>query len=200
VFGAVHDPGPFEMRQPVRLSKFLATAGGLKDSSDGTVQVVHTGEYCFQAHRPFLMADAAKAGKLNVYPVATLESELEKANPYLQPGDIVIATELPAIYITGNVKGPRAANWQEGLTLTQALVLAGGVLPNTRTNKLRIYRVRAAGVGSDVITVDLKRVRKHRDVDPLLRPYDIIDVLNKHQSDGGCIFFSEPSTPLRIVR
>ena len=97
------------------------------------------------------------------------------------------AGSLP-VYITGNVKQPQKIIWREGLTLTQALALSGGVLPKTRTNSIRVYRKKNDRIGAEEIKIDLKAIKKHRTADVILQPYDIINVPRKGAFSRGDVF------------
>ena len=62
------------------------------------------------------------------------------ANIVLQDGDRVFVPKAQAIFVSGNVKSPGAYAVQPGMTLLQALTLAGGVSDRGSTRGIRILR------------------------------------------------------------
>lgn len=200
VFGAVYNPGSFELRRQVRLSELLVLSGGLTGRVDRTVQVIRSGTRCFQPTRYQVLRDSDKSGTPEVYDLSDVLHANENANPYLRPGDIVIATEIGPIYVTGNVNNPQAIFRKEPLTLTRAIELAGGVLPDTRINRVAIYRAPEGRIGREVIRADLKAIKKHREEDPILQPYDVINVPNKRGDQGGDVtVILPPKLATRII-
>ena len=89
-----------------------------------------------------------------------------------------------SIYVTGSVVRPIELHPRGPLTLTQGINLAGGVTSDAKTKNVMILRQENGEIRQIIITVDLKAVRKHHAEDPVLRPYDIVDVPSKHR---GCI-------------
>jgi protein involved in polysaccharide export with SLBB domain len=174
VYGAVRSPARLELQRRVRLSEALAAAGGATDRAS-TVKVVNAGADCFQATRVDQVTKSASTSvQLAEFNIADISQGNQKSNPYLEAGDIVIVTELGPIYITGGVVNPLAIYPKEPLTLTQALKLAGGLRINAKTNKVVIYRKKDDS--TEEITTDLNERRKDRTKDPVLQPFDIVDV------------------------
>jgi SLBB domain len=202
VYGAVRSPARLELRRRVRLSEALAAAGGATDRAS-TVKVVNSGADCFQATR---VDQVTKSASTSVQPaefnIADISQGNQKSNPYLEAGDIVIVTELDPIYITGSVVNPLAIYPKEPLTLTQAIKLADGVRADAKTNKVVIYRKKDES--TEEITIDLNEIRKHRTKDPVLQPFDIVNVPSSGPRGSVrpyAIFDSRPLIPLtnRII-
>src|SRR5207244_2107609 len=108
VYGAVRAPARFELRREVRLAQVLAMAGGLTEQVDQTIKVVHSGTQCFQAEPRHQIVTDVQTPEVSAYAVPEVLRGEENANPYLRPGDIVIAIEIAPVYVTGNVKNPKA--------------------------------------------------------------------------------------------
>jgi len=111
VIGAVDKPGKFQLQRRVRLLELLSSAGGPTDKAGKRVQVAHVGKrYACQA------ATAETPGNLvslqseeTDYDIFNLNETLqgdEKANPYVQPGDIVSVPEAEHAFVVGNVFKP----------------------------------------------------------------------------------------------
>ncbi len=71
--------------------------------------------------------------------------ELQSGNPernvLLEAGDTVYFPRAAQVYITGSVGRPGPYKYQEGMTLLQALTLAGGVTERGSTGRTKIVRI-----------------------------------------------------------
>jgi protein involved in polysaccharide export with SLBB domain len=205
VYGAVRTPTRFEVRRPVRLAEALTIAGGLTDDADRTIEVIQTETQCFRSlsrlyssHIPIVDESYIRiSGKTETYEISDLLRGDGQANPVLRPGDVVIVNDLPSIFVIGNVKKPRQISWKEGLTLTQAIELAGGVLPNT-LKYIHVYRAIGNRIGVEDLQYELRAIKKRRASDPVLQRYDIIDVARK-DSHGDRLGSRWPKLSERII-
>ena len=208
VYGAVRSPSRFELQRPVRLAEAIEMAGGANDKASEVVQVIHgpafkcgqlqiqVGSGCIDCR--LTMTPPPR----DLYKLSELHAEDEKANPYLQPGDIIVVIEVPLVYVVGNVMSPQGVVVGSGLTLTQAIAMAGGMLPDSNTKKVRIIRTKPGNSTNQEIIVDLKAIKKQRAEDVVLQPFDIIDVPAKRGGDilhNGPVFFDTRQLPLRII-
>lgn len=171
VFGAVRNPGRFELRRPVRLAEILAIAGGVSEQASGAINIIHTER---TLGREISAQGQNSKVPSEVYNITGLKSSDPKANPYIEVGDVVIVTESDPIYVTGSVVSPRAIYPKEAITLMQAIKMAGGLRGDTNPGKVVIYRPKGDQV--EHITVDLNEIRKHRTKDFILQLRDIVDV------------------------
>ena len=97
-------------------------------------------------------------------------------NLLVRPGDVInlLANETQFIYVGGEVKAPGEKIFRRGLTLTQAIISAGGV-----TKKSKVAEVgRDDGKGFLLKTnFKLKDIQTGKTMDPLIRPGDRIMIL-----------------------
>ena len=85
------------------------------------------------------------------------------------------------IYVTGAVVAPSALYLRENLSLSRVIAQVGGVRKGAKTDKVRIVRTKPGGeLEPEVLVFNLDEIRKNKQPDVLLKPYDIIDV-----SDGS---------------
>jgi protein involved in polysaccharide export with SLBB domain len=98
-------------------------------------------------------------------------------NLLVRPGDVITlhANVTQFLYIGGEVKSPGEKTYRRGLTLTQALIAAGGV-----TNKAKEARLgRDDGRGFLTMTrIKLKDIESGKIPDPQLRPGDRIMIVD----------------------
>jgi polysaccharide export outer membrane protein len=182
--GAVMKPGQFQMRRPVRLLELLTFyAGGPTEKSGGRIQIARVpalGE-CSEPQKVAATSgaqpDETDAPQFLVLNLADTLKGDEKSNPYLQPGDVITLPEAKEAYVVGNVLRPGPVPIKDDhLTVTRAVAMAGGLLPDTKKEKVRIIRVDADGGNRREIPVDWAAIDKGKAEDIALLPNDIVDV------------------------
>ena len=99
-----------------------------------------------------------------------------KANPYIEPGDIVTLPEATMIYVVGNVYTPLTIPLKEPITLSRAVAMAGGVKQDSKKDKVRIVRQEPGSTTSKEIIADLSAIERKNAEDIALLPNDIVDV------------------------
>lgn len=209
VMGQVNAPGRFELRRRVRLLEVLAFAGGFTDRAGDMIQVTSTGADCIRSAgdatipAPIMSAENRPSAAVSVrsFLIKDINTEDEAKNPYLQPGDIVVVPEVEQAFVIGHVVHPRAVALKKSITLTGALMMAGGLTKTAKRDDVRIIR-RSASDPPIEIRVDLDKIRKKRQPDPVLQPNDIIDVGPRHGLSGpliGLTIKSPPEPPIRVI-
>jgi polysaccharide export outer membrane protein len=180
VIGAVNTPGQFQLQRRVRLLEMLALAGGYRERAGNTIQVVHTGgQLPCEPKAAASQSQAEVADKSDTVYYFNLSDTLrgdEKSMPYVQPGDVITVLEADQAYVVGNVLRPTNVALKEEVTVTQAIAMAGGIMPDTRSNKVRIIRKGAGRDGKTEIYVDLKAIETRKADDIALKANDIVDV------------------------
>jgi polysaccharide export outer membrane protein len=99
-----------------------------------------------------------------------------RANPFIEPGDIITLPEANEVYVVGNVFTPVTIALKEPITLSRAVAMAGGVRQDTKKDKVRIVRQDPGTSTSKEILVDLSAIEKKQAEDIALLPNDIVDV------------------------
>jgi protein involved in polysaccharide export with SLBB domain len=181
--GAIVKPGQFQMRRPVRLLELVQFyAGGPTDKSGGRVQLGRVPAFagCSQSATG-TSAGVIDGGVAPVFLNFKLDEVLagvDQANPWLQPGDVITLPEAKEAYVIGNVPriGPIPLK-DDSITITRALAIAGGVLPDTQKDKVLIHRPDPkGGNASQELVVDYRAISKHEAPDVTILPNDIIEV------------------------
>ena len=206
VNGAVVSPGQFQMRRPVRLLELVQRhAGGKTEKAGSRIQVARLPLYS--------MCSAPSEGQATGAGVSFLQFNLndtlsgaEDANPYLQPGDVVSVLAAREAYVVGNVlrPGPVLLN-EDGITVTRAIAMAGGLMPDTKKEKIVIARLDPKTGGKSEVVVDLAAIVKRKAEDVALQPNDIIDVpvsggKRLLRSLVGTVVPSVGQLPVRVIR
>jgi polysaccharide export outer membrane protein len=78
------------------------------------------------------------------------------------------------VSVLGQVKEPDSYPYKDGLTLVQAISLAGGMNPLAHAKKVKLTRETAAG--RQTFTVDVTKILESRAQDLVLQPGDIVFV------------------------
>ena len=132
-----------------------------------------------------VIADAQRLPEAKVAKVVRNESKevltIDLANDselnfLVQPGDVITLETEPAlfIYVGGEVKDPGEKTFRRGLTLTQAILIAGGL--NDKGKEARLSR--DSGNGFLVMTrYKLQDIDSGKRPDPLVQPGDRITVV-----------------------
>jgi len=144
VVGAVRKPGVIPLTGPTTLLDILSEAGGVvAERSSQEVQVKR-----------------ARTGEIEPL-VVNLERLLSagEGNVTLEAGDVVYVPEGAFVFVSGQVGKPGQVPWRDGLTVTQAMVAAGG--PVRTANLRKAYILREGGR----IEINLRRVMKGKDAD-----------------------------------
>jgi polysaccharide export outer membrane protein len=225
--GAVVKPGQFQLRRPVRLLELLQFyAGGPTERSGGSIQIARVPALGMCAPAPAAAAVASESAPAQTPAPAThataiddasvpsfltfkLEETLkasEQSNPYLQPGDVITLPEAKEAYVVGNVlrPGPVALK-DDRLTVSRAIAMVGGTMPDSKKERVRIIRQESGGAGSREIFVDLRAIDKHQAEDIALMPNDIIDVpvaggKRVLRSLMGAVVPSVGQLPVRVIQ
>jgi len=186
LYGAVRNPMLVTMMRRVRLHELIARSGGVTERASGTVQVIHT--------QPEMCPETGEVVIKRVSATASVDSQIESfklrelgnesGDPFIRPGDVVIVTEGEPIYVTGAVLAPQPLFMKDQLTLGRAIAMAGGPQRLANTGEVHIYRKKDGQIGQEDLTYNYDAIRKGREKDVLLQPYDIIDVRNSGAFSG----------------
>ena len=202
IIGSVNDQSRFLLQRRIKLLELLTYAKGPTTLAGQTINVVHS-ETAFQCSKGDSPKDEAYAGLTSYQLSATLRGE-EKANPYLENGDIVTLPEADQVYVVGNVLQPRSIALKEPITLTRAIAMSGGLAKDTQKDKIRVVRQEPGSTTKKEIYVDLAAIEKKQAEDLSLMANDIVDVpLNGTKSVIRGLFTGLGSTatqlPLRVI-
>lgn len=176
VLGAVHTPSRFQLQRRVRLLELLSHVGGPTDNAGRSIQIVHTATPSMCETSGQIESGQSDVSGLDNYKLSdTLKGE-EKANPYVRPGDLITVTEAEQAFVVGNVLRPSAIPLKERITVSRAIAMSGGVMPDTKSEHVRIVRQPLGSTTKTEIFVNLKAIDKEKSEDVVLQAGDIVDV------------------------
>jgi protein involved in polysaccharide export with SLBB domain len=115
-------------------------------------------------------------GKIEIYKTGDVRQGFASDDPLIRPGDIVIVTEGQPIYITGAVIAPREIVMKDGMSLSRAIAMAGGLQKLAKSHEVHVYRQVKGKLQPEKLTFDYQAIKDGKQPDVPLFAYDIIDV------------------------
>jgi polysaccharide biosynthesis/export protein len=178
IVGAVNAPGRFQLQRRIRLLELLTFAGGPNANAGRTIQIVHGASAQIKICGGETLIDSIDDSNdmISFYKLNETLAGDEPANPFVTPGDVVTIPDAEQIYVIGNVPRPSAIALKEPLTLSRAIVMAGGTLPNTEKTKIRILRQAHGSSVTSTVLVNLKEINNGGMADIALLPNDVVEV------------------------
>lgn len=184
LYGAVRTPQRFRLNRAVRLSELIILSGGMTEKASGEIQILRPPALSCraQAERELKTPpdtalieakNEASAIFINIK-IADLLKGDKSANPFILNGDVVTVREAQPVFVAGGVSNPRQINAFSKLTVTRAILSAGGFLKNADRQKVLIFR--RDGAEMKVIEIDLKKIENKEDEDFELRAFDVVEV------------------------
>jgi polysaccharide export outer membrane protein len=147
VVGEVTRPGTYPLAGATTVLEILSKAGPLAPGAGSEILVIRSRKGVDQPVLPPASAKnvspdpaAQDADVLHVNLKAIQTGRLE-TNVVLHPNDTVFVPQAVKIYVTGEVKAPGAFPFSAGLTLRQAVSLAGGFTQDASTGSGRVVRL-----------------------------------------------------------
>lgn len=145
VVGEVSRPGPYPLSEGRTLVEVLSRAGPMLVGAGSEVVVIRP---AVAAKGPVLPPEAdpqggtAVAGQSEVtrIDIRRLQAGERAQNVVLQPGDTVFIPQAPKVYLSGEVRNPGAYAYAPGMTVRQAISLAGGFTEHASSGRLRVVR------------------------------------------------------------
>jgi polysaccharide export outer membrane protein len=204
IVGAVRLPTRFQLQRRVRLLELLSHAGGPNDNAGRTIQVVHTATPFMCETLAQTETDESTTSVLDNYMLSeTLKGEAA-ANPYVRPGDVISVSEAEQAFIVGNVLRPSVIPLKDPVTVSRAIAMSGGTMPDTKSDRVRIVRQPPGSTNKTEIFVDLKAIDKQKAEDIVLQAGDIVDVPTSGakrllRSLVGAVIPSVAQLPVRVI-
>ena len=159
IAGAVREPKRIPLTRELRLYDLIALAGGLNEKASDVVFLIHT-----------------RNGEKDDEAIETIDLKALMRHPELnrviRDGDLVSVPENGLVYVTGNVSKPGSFPLKERVTLTQALALAGGLLPDSKRREIKLVRGHDGQTTEQIVNLDA--IEKSMGKDILLQPFDVV--------------------------
>ena len=138
VVGEVRSPGKYALSGEMSLIEALAQAGSMTSAASTEVLILRSND----AQRDAALSPEAQ-GVANVTRVSLTEFQAGQLgqNVTLREGDTIFVPKAEKFYVTGQVRSPGAFMFERGMTVLQAVSLAGGLTDRGSNRRIRIIRV-----------------------------------------------------------
>lgn len=175
VMGSVKNPGVFDVTGTRTILDLLAMAGGLREDS---------GQLLFLLRPPKEEELSQQSKGDEDRRPETFVIDLEgllvegnlKLNLPLYHGDVINVPVSGKVFVGGEVKSPGGFVKGKKMTLSQAIILAGGLKFTANGSDTKIFRYAEKGTDKEVLTFDVYAIQKGREKDPYLHENDIVIV------------------------
>lgn len=139
VVGEVRSPGRYPLSGEMTLIEALAQAGSTTAAAGSELLILH----------PVDPRDAQQQAEPGATPpnrttrvnLADLQSGKLANNIVLREGDTIFVAKAERFFVTGHVKNPGAFTWERGMTVLQAMSLAGGLSDRGSNRGIKVIRV-----------------------------------------------------------
>lgn len=176
VMGAVKNPSVFEVTGAKTVLDMLAMAGGLREDA---------GQLLFLLRPPKVEEEMSRgengiSGQRPETYVIDLEGLLVEGNLnlnlLLRHGDVMNVPVSGKVFVGGEVKSPGGFAKGKKMTLSQAVVLAGGLKFSANGSETKIFRYSEKGTGKEILIANVYAIQKGKEEDVFLRENDIVIV------------------------
>src|SRR3954447_7837399 len=175
VYGAVNTPGIHQVQGRKTLVEMLSLAGGPRLDAGPTVVVTRRAE---NGPLPVESAKMDASGQFSTAEIdlkAVTSAERPQDNIQIKPNDIISVPKAHLVYVLGEVEraGGFVLTEREGISVIQALSMAGGMKGTASPGNARILRKDESGP-KEGKPVDLKAMLSGKTPDEHMQPDDIL--------------------------
>ncbi|HUE88536.1 MAG TPA: polysaccharide biosynthesis/export family protein [Vicinamibacterales bacterium] len=137
ILGEVKQAGKYALQGEVTLLEIIALAGSVNATAGDEIVVVRPKDNAGDAA---LTPDNPSGNVLTRIYLSDLRSGKQVGNIMLENGDTIYVPAAERVFVSGHVKNPSAIVWKRGMTVEQAITLAGGVTERGTLRRLAIRR------------------------------------------------------------
>ena len=160
IVGEVRSPGKYPMSGQMSLIEALAAAGSTTPTASPEVLILRPRDP--GAAQP-LTPDQVEQTNVRRINLADLQLGRLSENLTLMEGDTIFVPKAEKFYMTGQVRNPGAYTYERGLTVLQAISLAGGLTEKGSNRRLKVIR-----------TVKGKKTQQGIDLNDAIQPGDTL--------------------------
>lgn len=139
VVGEVRSPGRIPLSGDMTLIEALAQAGSTTAAAGSEVLILHPVDPRAEPQQG--ESGAVPASRTTRVDLADLQSGKLSSNVVLREGDTIFVPKAERFFVTGHVRNPGAFTWERGMTVLQAMSLAGGLSERGSNRGIKVIRV-----------------------------------------------------------
>jgi polysaccharide export outer membrane protein len=137
VMGEVRSPGKYALSGNVTLIEALAQAGSITSAAGNEVMIIHPKE----AKAAPTLPDQAPDADVTRVNLRELEGGKLSENLVLRDGDTIFVPRAEKFFVIGQVRNPGSFVLERGMTVLQAVSLAGGITDRGSNRRIQIVRI-----------------------------------------------------------
>ena len=160
IVGEVRSPGKYPMTGNMTLIEALAAAGSTTPNASTEVLILRPRDST--AAQP-LTPDQLEQANVTRVSLADLQLGRLSENVALTEGDTIFVPKAEKFFVTGQIRTPGAYTYERGLTVLQAISLAGGLTDKGSNRRIKVIR-----------TVNGKKVEQGIDIQDTVQPGDTL--------------------------
>lgn len=149
VLGKVAKPGMYVITRESTLTDLITQAGGLSEDAGDTAILTRS--------------SSSPDTKTVVDLTSLLEGRASVPEPKVRNGDRIYVPEMEKFYVYGEVNKPGAYRLERGMTVVQALSVAGGLTDKATERGMKIRRLTSNG-SEEIIPAELTHALRPSDV------------------------------------
>jgi len=162
IVGEVRSPGKYPMTGQMSLIEALAAAGSTTPTASSEVLILRPRDPVTAQPLTPEQADQTNVTRVNL---GDLQLGRLSENVSLMEGDTIFVPKAERFFITGQVRNPGAYTFERGLTVLQAISLAGGLTDKGSNRRIKVIR-----------TVKGKKAQQNIDLADAIQPGDTLVV------------------------
>jgi polysaccharide biosynthesis/export protein len=139
LFGEINRPGSYILKPNMHLLELVSDAGGFTKNRGMTCTIIRASNPNQNA-QPVAIEDASEHEVITVN-LTQLTAGNYQENQLIKPNDTIYISKTEHIFVTGEVKTPGEVEYAEGMTVRQAIAMAGGGTPKASLKRTRITRM-----------------------------------------------------------
>jgi polysaccharide biosynthesis/export protein len=138
VVGEVRSPGKYALSGEMTLIEALAQAGSTTQTAGGELLILHSANPNLAEQAA---PDATPESRTTRVNLADLQSGKILDEVMLREGDTIFVPKAERFFVTGHVRSPGAYTYERGMTVLQAISLAGGLSEKGSNRGIKAVRV-----------------------------------------------------------
>jgi polysaccharide export outer membrane protein len=139
VVGEVRSPGRIPLSGDMTLIEALAQAGSTTATAGSELLILHAVDP--RGEPPQGESGAIPASRTTRVDLTDLQSGKLASNIVLREGDTIFVPKAERFFVTGHVRNPGAFTWERGITVLQAMSLAGGLSDRGSNRGIKVIRI-----------------------------------------------------------
>ena len=138
VVGEVRSPGRYPLVGEMTLIEALAQAGSTTATAGSELLILHASDPRVSQQAEPGSTPPSRTTRVNL---ADLQSGRLGNSLTLREGDTIFVPRAERFFVTGHVRNPGAFSWERGMTVLQAMSLAGGLSDRGSNRGIKIVRI-----------------------------------------------------------